>query len=688
MMKRLWIGIIVLHLGFQVFAAQQKMKEGDLSSKYQEWLKMVAYIILPQEKDVFLRLGNDREHDIFMESFWKQRDPTPGTPENEYKEEIQKRFQYVNKEFHKDTPRQGWMTDRGRMYMILGPPQSRETVNVRELRACEIWFYSGDLRKGQPPSFGFIFFRRGGIGEFRLYSPAADGPKSLLVYTQDINVDDAMDVYGAVKLSAPALAPFLLSIIPNDIGLGYMPSLQSDVQLARIFDSPRKDVNPSYATHFLNYKGIVSTEYLTNFIDSDATVAVMRDPVEGIPFLHFGLAPKSISVDYYEPKDQYFCHYIADVSLRKGETLIYQYSKEFSYYFPPQDSPKVMANGVAIQDSFPVITGAYKLTVLLRNSIGKEFSLLETDVVIDGRESPRMAGPVLGYGLENADADTLMAFKIQDQRIYVDAKNTFTPTETISLLYGVENLTEDLWKKGSVRISIRGNRASAPSVKNYTSRLDVLPYHRIVTLSQALAASELTPDYYEVTLSLEAEGKVVDEAKGHFILSAAKALARPMILAKSFPRSSIVLDYLTLAGQSENAGEAAGAEANFQKAIALAPNDAEVYAYYSGFLMRSKNFEKALAYIEKIKDDSRLRFDYCLIKGKAFKELGRCDEAIPLLLEGNKIYNSDTRLLNALGYCFSKTGQRQRALEALNASLKLNPDQAEIKILVDVKALV
>jgi GWxTD domain-containing protein len=674
---------MILHLGFQVFAAQQKMKEGDLSSKYQEWLKMVAYIILPQEKDVFLRLGNDRERDIFMESFWKQRDPTPGTPENEYKEEIQKRYQYVNKEFHKDTPRAGWMTDRGRIYMTLGPPQSRETVNVRELYASEIWFYSGDLKKGLPATFGFIFFRRHGIGEFRLYSPAVDGPKSLLVYTQDINAEDALEAYGAVKTAAPALSPFLLSIIPNDFGLGYMPSPQSDIQLAKIFDSPRKDVNPSYATHFLNYKGIVSTDYLTNFIDSDALVAVMKDPVEGLSFLHFGLAPKSISIDYYEPRNQYYCNYTADVSLRKGETIVYQYSKDFSYYFPPEDGPMVTANGVTVQDSFPVIAGNYKLTVLLRNSVGKEFSLLETDVTIDGGRLPRIAGPVLGYKLDSAATETLMAFKIQDQRIYADAKNVFTLSDQIYLLYSVENLTEDLWKKGTVRISVWGNRASSTPIKSFTSRLDVLPFQRIITLNQALSASELTPDYYEVMLSLEAEGKLMAEAKGHFILSSAKALARPTILAKAFPRSNIVLDYLALAGQAENVGAAAEAEAFFQKAIALAPDNTEVFAYYSGFLMRTKNFEKALETIEKVRDDQRLRFDYCLIKGKALRELGRCEEAIPLLLEGNKIYNSDTRLLNALGYCFSKTGQRQRALEALNASLKLNPDQAEVKKLIE-----
>jgi len=61
------------------------------------------------------------------------------------------------------------------------------------------------------------------------------------------------------------------------------------------------------------------------------------------------------------------------------------------------------------------------------------------------------------------------------------------------------------------------------------------------------------------------------------------------------------------------------------------------------------------------------------------KDKGEYRPAIQSLLEGNKIYDSDTRLLNALGFCFYKTGQKK---DALNASLRLNPEQPDIKELV------
>jgi tetratricopeptide (TPR) repeat protein len=405
--------------------------------------------------------------------------------------------------------------------------------------------------------------------------------------------------------------------------------------------------------------------------------------VEGVPFLHLSVAPKSISVDYYQPDDRYFCNFAVDVSLKKGETFIYQASRDFPYYFPPEDSPMVVANGIAIQDSIPVVEGRYRLTVLLRNSVGKEFSLLEKDVVIDGPGEPRIAGPLLGYRMDSEDSATLLAFKVFDRRAYVDAKNAYTPSDAISLLYTIENLTEELWKRGEIRIALLGQKADSPVVKRYSVPVSRQPFKTILALGQSIPASDLVPDYYEGTISLVDGESIIDSKKFNFVLSDRGALARPVILSKAFPRSSIYLQYLALADEAEKAGDAAGAEAYYQKVLRLSPGNTEAAAYYSGFLMRAKRYEQALESVEKIKDDASLRFDYLLIKGRAMTELGRCEEAIPLLLEANKIYNSDTRLLNSLGFCYYRTGQKTRALEALNASLRLNPAQEDIKKLVD-----
>ncbi len=63
---------------------------------------------------------------MFMEAFWKQRDSRLDTPRNEFREEIEKRFRFVMENFGRLALREAWQTDQA-IYMILGPPQSKDT---------------------------------------------------------------------------------------------------------------------------------------------------------------------------------------------------------------------------------------------------------------------------------------------------------------------------------------------------------------------------------------------------------------------------------------------------------------------------------------------------------------------------------------------------------------------------------
>jgi GWxTD domain-containing protein len=106
--------------------AKQKKKQEDklrkeLETPYRKWLNEdVTYIITDEERKAFKRLSTDDEREEFIEQFWLRRDPTPDTEENEYKEEHYRRIAYANEHFPSGIP--GWKTDRGRMYIMYGPP--------------------------------------------------------------------------------------------------------------------------------------------------------------------------------------------------------------------------------------------------------------------------------------------------------------------------------------------------------------------------------------------------------------------------------------------------------------------------------------------------------------------------------------------------------------------------------------
>jgi len=98
----------------------------ELATPYKKWLEEeVPYIITDEERAAFLQLQTNEEREQFIEAFWQRRDPTPDTVENEFKEEHYRRIAYANERFASGIP--GWRTDRGRMYVMWGPPDEIES---------------------------------------------------------------------------------------------------------------------------------------------------------------------------------------------------------------------------------------------------------------------------------------------------------------------------------------------------------------------------------------------------------------------------------------------------------------------------------------------------------------------------------------------------------------------------------
>jgi GWxTD domain-containing protein len=105
---------------------QQKDLKGELHGSYKKWVdEDVRWIITDQELAAFKHLSNDEERDAFIEQFWQRRNPSPDSPENEFREEHYRRIAYANEHFAAGKP--GWKTDRGHIYISFGKPDSIES---------------------------------------------------------------------------------------------------------------------------------------------------------------------------------------------------------------------------------------------------------------------------------------------------------------------------------------------------------------------------------------------------------------------------------------------------------------------------------------------------------------------------------------------------------------------------------
>jgi len=685
-MKNKWLIFYLICLLFlPPLFSKEENAERSLSPKHKEWLDIVSYIISPVEQEVFLKLTTNRERDVFIEAFWKQRDPTQGTPQNEYKDEHMKRFNYANRYFGRGTSRPGWKTDMGRYYIIQGPPNNIDRIeNTKGIWPTRIWYYFGDKSLGLPTYFALVFYNKGGYGEYKLYNPASDGPMSLMVSPEGLDVTNYRQQYNKIRELEPSLARVAVSNIPGEIPYNYMPSLRTNILLSKIAEAPKKEAKTAYATHFLDYKAYVTTDYLANYIECDTAVNIVRDATLGMNFVHFSIVPQRISIDYYEPKDQYFCNYSLNVSLREGEKVVYQYSKDFPFYFTQERTQNIQASGISIQDSFPFVEGKYKLIVLIQNSVEKEFSVHEEEITIPEEEQAQIFDSFLGYGVEEDRSNSHFPYRIENTNISVDPKNTYSINDNLILFLNLINVSEALWKNGKVEVTIKGSKGSKPLEKFLSIDFSGLIFKNALSIFKPLPIKELVPDYYELRMALKDGGsRLVDSKKINFIISPQPQVPHPISLHKIFSLSNRFLLFYALAFQYGRINEIEKAEANFKKAYELKPDYKEGVVEYAKFLLKIKKFDEDLELIENIKEDESLRFEYYLIKGKAYMGIGEYEKAINHLLEGNKIYNSDTELLNSLGFCYYKTQKKEKALQALKASLGLNPGQEGIKKLIE-----
>jgi GWxTD domain-containing protein len=98
----------------------------ELDNSFKTWLNEdVVYIISPEERTAFLQLQTNEEREQFIEQFWLRRSSNPDMPGDDFKEEHYRRIAYANEHFASGIP--GWKTDRGRIYIIWGPPDEIES---------------------------------------------------------------------------------------------------------------------------------------------------------------------------------------------------------------------------------------------------------------------------------------------------------------------------------------------------------------------------------------------------------------------------------------------------------------------------------------------------------------------------------------------------------------------------------
>lgn len=683
--NKFFISIGILLSIFCAFTSLQAEKQKsrkdikkELNPEYSNWLNLIHHIITPTELDVFFKLTNNRDRKTFINLFWKLRDPSKGTPQNEFKEEHITRYKYANRYYKHGSPLPGWKTDRGKIHILLGPPVSREEITQQNgLRPVEIWEYFGGVEKGLPSVFRMVFYKPHGAGAFKQYVPAIDGPAALLrTGIGKFDTNDHYQVYKEIQDLNPTIADISLTLIPGEPLHNFAPSLRGPILMSKIYEYPKKKIKTSYAKNFLNFRGIVKTYVNTDYISTTSDIYLLKDPTLKLNFIHIALRPERVSVGYLEEEDKYFLNIILTIVLKKGENVILQYDKSFSLYYSKEELDLKISHGLIFTEHFPIIEGKFKLLTILQNSLNREISYneKEIDTTKINTMKPKAYRPLISYNkVDSKIIKSFSPFNVAGRNIKIDPKRIFGLKESLTTLICVEkgNYNEKL----KVEMEVKSLDERRKYQKNYSFEY---PAGKSIWYFKK-DLDKLKYGNYIVKIKLIGkDGIVLSSNVNDFQIFPRAYVPHPPIVSKNLKIENRFIFFLTLAKQYQQDKNYKKAEFFYEKAFSINSTFPPLLQNYASFLFSQKKYKKILFIIKELKNQEKELFHYLALKGRVLYFQKKYNESIDILLKANKIYDSDTTVLNSLGFSFVKIGNKEEAIKVLSASLKVNHRQKNI----------
>ncbi len=527
-------GAALAALGVLVLLPAVLRSQEPMTDDQKLWLEDVGPIITKIEREVFSKLGTNAERAKFITLFWKVRDPSPDTEENEFQKEYMERVRFADQNFGRSSPKRGSQTDRGFYYLLLGKPLERTVYATNsEVWPAELWFYTGAEEYGLPDHFYLIFYQPEGLGDYRLFYPGIDGPEKLAVPQMYTDNSQRNVAFQTVRKVSTELAAASISYLPGDRpgGLG---SFSSDNILASIKQLPEKKYTDGYARNYLAYKDYIETEYADKYFASAFQAKVFKEG--GQSFLHWTIEPEKM--DFAAQGSGVYASYELVLRLEDGQGRpFFERTEEIPLHLTPDQYKAHERQRFAFQDLLPVIPGDCKALFLLKNKTAREFTSFEFRISVPASAQARLSSPILYHGrdaIPAAQAANLQAFAFGGAQYLVGARNEFLPTETPGIFFQAWNL-DALKLPGPPSFVVDIFAADGgPSLGSFPlSATGRGGDPANVPVSGTFSLAGLKPGYYRAEVSaVSPSGRKVLSDKENFIVLAQPVPVLPWIYAR------------------------------------------------------------------------------------------------------------------------------------------------------------
>jgi GWxTD domain-containing protein len=469
----------------------------------------VSIIITDEERKAFKKLTKDEERENFSENFWLVRDPTPDTPENEFRDQYYDRVDYANDKFTSGIA--GMRTDRGKMYILNGPPDEiishpsggtyyrppEEGGGVTTTFPFETWRYRHLDNKGEDLIYEFV--DSSNSGEYKLeYDP---GVKDALRYVPGAGLTEMEMALGLDKADRLNKS--------NTLQAGMSAALPANYSKNNMFDMLER-YNDAFKPNEVKYKDLYvpPTTRLSNnqlpFKVQANYVRVTTDEVRTLITIQFMNRDLAFTDEGGGKRAR---AHIEGVIYRIDNRRLRGFSQDVIQEFPSNTFAANLDQPTLFQETRYLTPGKYKVHITVEDknsqSIGVMDYVLNVPRIPD--QSLQASSLILAYSVTDLPTRGLGVepFALGDKKVKPNVTGVFKPDQSLNVWQEIYGLTVDeVTRKPSATFEmvISQNKKEIKKLVSDSSELTGSGLQMKYTNSVPL--SDFAPGQYEVQIKV------------------------------------------------------------------------------------------------------------------------------------------------------------------------------------------
>jgi len=496
--------------------AEQKSEHAlykELSPQYKRWLdEDVVYIITPEERRAFLHLQTNEEREQFIEAFWQRRNPDPDSPENTYKEEYYRRIAYANEHFASGIP--GWKTDRGKIYIMWGPPDEIDSHPTGGT-----WDRPMDQGGGETTTYPYEDWRYRyleGIGEnveLEFVDPTGTGEYHL---TMDPSEKDALlNVPGAGLTMAESMGLASKSQRFDDTDgthmaegeFGGMPLNTNDEEFNRL--EQYAEIMKPPPVKFKDLEAIVTQHMIRNQLNFDYHYDFLRITSDTVLVpITVQIPVKQLTFQQKDGVDTASMHLFARITSLTGR-VVQTFEDTLRADYAADQLQNAIGTSRIYQKAVPLAPGLYELDIVIKDVNSGNVGVVNTRLPVPLFRDNELSSSslILADDIQPVSMKDIGVgqFVLGDVKVQPQLNHTFMQNQSMGIFLQVYNLKVDQKTNRAdttVEFRVVKDNATAPSLK-FDLPASQLPEHgEELTLEKKLTLGSLAPGKYKLEIAV------------------------------------------------------------------------------------------------------------------------------------------------------------------------------------------